>query len=91
MVVGRVPRVGARIVSRPAPGGAAGEEVQRVHCRHQGVNGIQIAYREAGPCGARTIVLLHGFPTSSHMYPELIPALADAYLSWHDYINRLAQ
>lgn len=43
------------------------------------VNGIKLAYREAGRIGARKIVLLHGFPTSSHMYRELIPALADDY------------
>jgi pimeloyl-ACP methyl ester carboxylesterase len=47
--------------------------------RHMDVNGITIAYREAGRNGARKIVLLHGFPTSSHMYRELIPALADDY------------
>jgi pimeloyl-ACP methyl ester carboxylesterase len=43
------------------------------------VNGIKLAYREAGRSGARKIVFLHGFPTSSHMYRELIPALADDY------------
>jgi pimeloyl-ACP methyl ester carboxylesterase len=50
-----------------------------VHYRHMDVTGITIAYREAGRRAARTIVLLHGFPTSSHMYRELIPALADDY------------
>jgi pimeloyl-ACP methyl ester carboxylesterase len=43
------------------------------------VNGIKLAYREAGRSGTRKIVLLHGFPTSSHMYRELIPTLADDY------------
>jgi pimeloyl-ACP methyl ester carboxylesterase len=43
------------------------------------LNGFKIAYREAGCSRARKIVLLHGFPTSSHMYRELIPALADDY------------
>jgi pimeloyl-ACP methyl ester carboxylesterase len=47
--------------------------------RHIDLNGIKIAYREAGRSRARKIVLLHGFPTSSHMYRELIPALADDY------------
>jgi pimeloyl-ACP methyl ester carboxylesterase len=47
--------------------------------RHIDVNGTKIAYREAGPSSARKIVLLHGFPTSSHMYRELIPTLADDY------------
>ena len=43
------------------------------------VSGQKIFYREAGPKGAPTIVLLHGFPTSSHMYRNLIPQLADRY------------
>ena len=41
------------------------------------VEGLDIFYREAGPEGATTILLLHGFPTSSHMFRNLIPALAD--------------
>ncbi|MGC2938862.1 alpha/beta fold hydrolase [Brevibacterium sp. FAM 24638] len=36
-------------------------------------------YREAGPRGAPVILLLHGYPTSSHMFRHLIPALADKY------------
>ena len=43
------------------------------------VNGLDIFYREAGPKDAPTILLLHGFPTSSHMFRNLIPALADRY------------
>ncbi|ARM91078.1 alpha/beta hydrolase family protein (plasmid) [Rhizobium sp. CIAT894] len=43
------------------------------------VAGIDIFYREAGEEGAPVIVLLHGFPSSSHMYRNLIPALADRY------------
>lgn len=38
-----------------------------------------IFYREAGPAKAPPILLLHGFPTSSHMFRNLIPALADSY------------
>ena len=41
------------------------------------VDGLDIFYREAGPKDAPTILLLHGFPTSSHMFRNLIPALAD--------------
>ena len=40
---------------------------------------IEIFYREAGNPENPTILLLHGFPTSSHMFRELIPALADEY------------
>jgi pimeloyl-ACP methyl ester carboxylesterase len=43
------------------------------------VDGVDIFYREAGPAGAPVVVLLHGFPTSSHMFRNLIPALADRY------------
>ena len=41
------------------------------------IDGLDIFYREAGPEDAPTILLLHGFPTSSHMFRNLIPALAD--------------
>ena len=43
------------------------------------VDGLDIFYREAGPKDAPTVLLLHGFPTSSHMFRNLIPALADKY------------
>lgn len=43
------------------------------------VDGLDIFYREAGPKNAPTIVLLHGFPTSSQMFRNLIPKLADKY------------
>ena len=39
------------------------------------VDGLDIFYREAGPVNAPTVVLLHGFPTSSHIFRHLIPAL----------------
>lgn len=43
------------------------------------VDGIGIFYREAGPADAPVVLLLHGFPTSSHMFRNLIPMLADRY------------
>ena len=43
------------------------------------VEGKKIFYREAGEAGKQAILLLHGFPTSSHMFRNLIPALADRY------------
>src|SRR5579859_7047849 len=46
---------------------------------HATLDGFKIFYREAGPKTAPTILLLHGFPTSSHMFRDLIPALADRY------------
>lgn len=45
------------------------------------VDGINIFYREAGPRDAPALLLLHGFPTSSHMFRDLIPQLADRYSS----------
>ena len=47
--------------------------------KHATVDGIKIFYREAGPTNAPAILLLHGFPTSSHMFRNLIPALADTF------------
>lgn len=43
------------------------------------IAGVNVFYREAGPKNAPTIVLLHGFPTSSHMFRNLIPKLSDRY------------
>jgi pimeloyl-ACP methyl ester carboxylesterase len=43
------------------------------------VQGIDIFYREAGPANAPTVLLLHGFPSSSRMWEPLLPLLADKY------------
>jgi len=43
------------------------------------VDGNKIFYREAGLAAAPAILLLHGFPTSSHMFRNLLPALAGSY------------
>ena len=43
------------------------------------VGDLDVFYREAGPKDAPAILLLHGFPTSSQMFRNLIPALADKY------------
>ncbi|MFE4997433.1 alpha/beta fold hydrolase [Streptomyces mirabilis] len=50
-----------------------------VHHRTATVNGLEVFYREVGDPQAPAVVLLHGFPTSSHMFRHLIPALADRY------------
>lgn len=42
-------------------------------------DGVKVFYREAGPVNAPVLLLLHGFPTSSFQYRELIPRLADRY------------
>jgi pimeloyl-ACP methyl ester carboxylesterase len=51
----------------------------RVWHRRVKVGELEIFYREAGPKDAPTVLLLHGFPTSSRMFRDLIPALADRY------------
>src|SRR5688572_31114721 len=43
------------------------------------IDGINLFYREAGPADGPVVLLLHGFPTSSHMFRNLIPTLADRY------------
>jgi pimeloyl-ACP methyl ester carboxylesterase len=49
--------------------------------KHAIVDGTKIFYREAGPKDSPAILLLHGFPTSSHMFRNLIPVLAE-----HSYV-----
>lgn len=48
-----------------------------IQYRYATVKGRRLFYREAGPATAPTLVLLHGFPSSSHMFRDLIPKLAD--------------
>jgi len=50
-----------------------------VFYRTLNVEGLEIFYREAGPRDAPTVLLLHGFPSSSHMFRNLIPMIADKY------------
>ena len=51
----------------------------RVTYRTVKIEGLDIFYREAGPKDAPVVLLLHGFPTSSHMFRNLIPVLADDF------------
>ena len=51
----------------------------KVNYRTQQVDDVQFFYREAEPMDAPVVLLLHGFPTSGHMFRELIPALSDRY------------
>ena len=52
---------------------------QRVHYKNIEIQGQEIFYREAGDPEKPTLLLLHGFPTSSHMFRNLIPELADDF------------
>jgi pimeloyl-ACP methyl ester carboxylesterase len=51
----------------------------RIHYRHANVDGFKVFYREAGPVDAPALLLLHGFPSASHMFRDLIPALSDRF------------
>jgi pimeloyl-ACP methyl ester carboxylesterase len=56
-----------------------GRPAIKVAYRTVKIDGLDIFYREAGPQDAPIVLLLHGFPTSSHMFRNLIPALADEF------------
>src|SRR5262245_40699162 len=66
------------LVSSPALADDA-QDVTAVQYRTAVVDGTYTFYREAGASTAPTILLLHGFPTSSQMFRNLIPRLADKY------------
>lgn len=51
----------------------------KIAFRKVDVDGVNVFYREAGPKDAPVILLLHGFPSSGHMFRDLIPLLADQY------------
>lgn len=53
--------------------------MSQVCYRKQHVGPVKVFYREAGPVDAPVVLLLHGFPTASHMFRDLIPLLADRY------------
>lgn len=51
----------------------------KTYYQYATINGVQVFYREAGPKDAPVLVLLHGYPTSSHMFRNLINELSDSY------------
>jgi pimeloyl-ACP methyl ester carboxylesterase len=65
----------AALLTFPGAQAQAGE----VSYQHASVDGINIFYREAGDPGKPTILLLHGFPSSSHQFRDLIPLLSDNF------------
>jgi len=71
----------ATVVSFTSLGNAAEPQTStpQVFYRTVTIDDLDIFYREAGRKDAPTVLLLHGFPTSSHMFRNLIPALADKY------------
>jgi pimeloyl-ACP methyl ester carboxylesterase len=58
---------------------ASHTKIPVVHYETASVDGVAIFYRDAGPKEGPVFLLLHGFPTSSHMFRNLIPLLADRY------------
>ena len=60
-------------------GFSSAEKLRKTRHRVVDVDGLKIFYREAGADTSPVLLLLHGFPTSSHMFRDLIPALADDY------------
>jgi len=70
--------LGAGVLSLSMMSPATAAPTQTMHHTIE-VDDQSIFYREAGDKNAPTIVLLHGFPTSSHMYRNLIPELAEKY------------
>lgn len=64
--------------STPAVAATAGA-LPEIRYKTVKAKGLDIFYREAGPTDAPVLLLLHGFPSSSHMFRDLIPRLADSY------------
>jgi pimeloyl-ACP methyl ester carboxylesterase len=62
-----------------APVATTSKALATIHYRHATIDGVKMFYREAGPADGPVVLLLHGFPTSSHMFRNLIPLLADRY------------
>ena len=50
-----------------------------INYRTTEIDGLKIFYREAGRADAPALLLLHGFPSASHMFRDLIPRLADRF------------
>lgn len=71
---------GGAVQAAPQPSPSRVEVApEQVRYRTVAIDGIDVFYREAGPADAPVLLLLHGFPTSSHMFRDLIPRLAERY------------
>lgn len=81
MKFGIQPFLMAAALAAGAGAAHATEPVQAPVVRHASleVDGVKVFYREAGPADAPAVLLLHGFGASSHMFRDLIPALAGRY------------
>jgi pimeloyl-ACP methyl ester carboxylesterase len=66
-------------MSDSASAAARGKSIPRVSFHTLEADGVRVFYRQAGPADAPVLLLLHGYPTSSHMFRELIPRMATSY------------
>lgn len=78
-LLGAVARAARSFALEPSAAAATATTTRAVHTRSAVVDGLKVFYREAGDTSSPAIVLLHGFPSSSHMYRDLIPLLADRF------------
>jgi pimeloyl-ACP methyl ester carboxylesterase len=77
--VGMALAVTASMLASIVTAGATMRTLASTTHRWISVDGIRLFYREAGPADAPTLLLLHGFPSSSRMFAALMPLLADRY------------
>lgn len=78
-LLGAAPLPLTQAIAAPAAPATYAIPAAPIYYRTVKVDGLDIFYREAGPKDAPVILLLHGFPSSSHMFRDLIPLLADKY------------
>jgi pimeloyl-ACP methyl ester carboxylesterase len=78
-LLGMAPAFNQPTIAAADPIAASSSSIARTHYRTTLIEGTKVFYREAGPANGPVVLLLHGFPTSSHMFRNLIPVLADRY------------
>ena len=69
----------ATVAANPVVAAAADSKDRLTHYRYATIDGVKVFYREAGSATAPVVLLLHGFPSSSHMFRNLMPVLSDRY------------
>lgn len=79
VIMGQGPNLQEMASTTPIEYLSSSEEVIAVKHNQVDIDGVSIFYREAGDPSAETIVMLHGFPSSSHMYRNIIDGLSTQY------------
>jgi len=67
---------------------AEGLSIPLASIHHVEADGVRVFYREAGRPDAPVVLLLHGFPSSSFQYRELMPCLADLAAAMRAFLAR---